>query len=639
MVASAMVMARRPEGMRKLAPSADWQSDAWTFYDQVGELRFGAGWLANGLSRVNLVAARQPEHLGDEPSAIVLPDPNQEPDPETVPLTLAERLAVDLVSAIAGGADGQGQLLAACAIQLSIPGIGFILMTPEKVVASSEVEVPQPTGLVPVVDAMAEPEYPAPDESWEWRVLAQEELRSEGSTYQVATGQGEWEPLPDEAVLVKVWRPHPRRSWEPDSPCRAVLGILRQIVLLDEHVMATAQSRLAGAGLLILPSEAEFAPLPRTGTVAPLPIPVPGEPSTEDDFVEVLVDTMTIPIGDRGSAAAVVPLVVRIPGEYADKPRHITFWSEFSGSLLPLRDNAVRRLALGLDMPPEVLTGMSDVNHWTAWQVEETAITLHIEPMAETVVHALTIGYLRPALEAAGVRPEDADGLMVWYDTTDLTVRPDRSQDAVAVYDRYELSAAALRRETGLSEDDAPSTDEKRDRILLSLLQGQLGPTALASLPWLSDGREPANPAPPGPPEPTELPPAEPSEGELLPVEAVTAGAVLEACDGLVHRALERAGGRLKGAAGRGVNGGSAAIRCDDLTRLHVELGGATRYADLDSLLDGAWHRVPTVARRLNMDAAALEATLDLYVRALLATGHAHDSDRLGTALGLVPTH
>jgi hypothetical protein len=36
-----------------------------------------------------------------------------------------------------------------------------------------------------------------------------------------------------------------------------------------------------------------------------------------------------------------------------------------------LRREAVERLAIGLDMPPEVLLGLGDSNHWSAWQVDE----------------------------------------------------------------------------------------------------------------------------------------------------------------------------------------------------------------------------------------------------------------------------
>lgn len=634
LVASAAVMARRPDSLSKMR-SADWQNDAWGFYDTVGELRFGVGWLANGMSRVNLVAARHPEQQGDEPSAIQIPDPD---DPTATPLSSEDQLAVDLVAAIAGGPAAQGQMLWHMAVYLSVPGIGWLLMeaTPNPILDPTQ----DPAYIAPADDTQPDP---VPDETWTWRLLSSEELRTQGDVYEVAEGEGKWREVLPAHVLVRIWRGHPRRHWDPDSPCRAVLGVLRQIALLDEHVQATAQSRLAGAGLLILPTEVEFAPVARpTAATGPPVTPstaTADQPTVEDSFTDTLIDTMVVPIGDRGSASAVVPMVIRVPGEYVDKVQHITFWSEFNADVEPLRKAAVERLALGMDMPPEVLTGVAKMNHWGAWQVEETAITLHIEPMAETICDGITQGYYAPALRAAGLSDEQADQYLVWYDTTDLTTRPDRSADAVLAYDRMELSGHALRREAGLSDDDKPDDAEFRLRVLLEAAKGAptLAPMMLAQAglldPTIADavaGAPVPGNQPPPPPTP-DTPPAD-NQGPPPAQQSVT----LEACDALVHRALERAGTRLQSRLGRKGNGGAGtgAVACPDPTLLHTTVR-ATDHASLDMLLTNAWTRVPDVAVRLGWEPATLTATLDTYTRALLATGHAHDVDRLATALGI----
>jgi hypothetical protein len=295
-------------------------------------------------------------------------------------------------------------------------------------------------------------------------------------------------------------------------------------------------------------------------------------------------------------------------------------------------------------MPPEVLTGMAGMNHWGAWQVEETAITLHIEPMAEIICHALTIGYLRPALRAAGFG-EEADQFMVWYDTTDLTTSPDRSEDATAAYDRREISGAAYRREIGMSEEDKPSDTELRTRILLDVAKGAptLAPAMLAEAgiidPDVAKAAEDsvAGDQPAGTPPGQTPPPADdgPPDREAV---AASAGelALLEACDGMVWSALKLAGARLKSAAGRSVTGGPASIDGDPAS-LHTRID-ATTYAQLDYLLDGAWERCVSVGLRYNLDPDQLRTTLDAYARALIATGHAHDHDRLADALGLGAT-
>ena len=575
-----------------------WQQAAWDYYDSVGELRFASQWISNAVSRVNLVAAAPPSGPGDEPTPIAQDD---------LEFTAGQRRAAEIVAQIAGGSGGQGQMLGSFGVHLTIAGIGWLVAEP------------------PIDDPLA-------DEFTSWNVYSSEEIRttSDGKV-EVRVSYRDWRPLHPNSVVVKAWRRHPRWSYQPDAPTRGVLGVLREIELLQQHIHASAQSRLAGAGILTIPSEAVFPPgqgpqssfedvLAQNQNVT----------ASEDSFVDTLVDSMTVPITDRSSAAAVVPLVIRIPGEFVDKVRHLTFATPFDDRVLSLQESAIKRLALGLDIPPEILTGTSGMNHWGAWQVEEQAITLHIEPLSEVICHALTIGFLAPALEAEGIDPVEA---MVWYDTSDLTARPDKTRQAIEAYDRNELSGAAMLREVGLSVDDMPSEEEKRERILLSVARSAptLAPPLLAELGYLSPSAIPVD-VEAAPAAPAALPAVEPAQG---PPErqTVNGDALTAACDVLLHRAMERAGARLRSAAGKRTQGGAAAIPCDDPSRLHCTID-ATSFADLGSLLEGAWGIVPDIARRCRVDPETLTQSLDRYARALLATGEPHTHDRLAHALG-----
>ena len=80
-----------------------------------------------------------------------------------------------------------------------------------------------------------------------------------------------------------------------------------------------------------------------------------------------------------------------------------------------------------MDLPREQIMGMSSnsgtgggnsngVSHWGAWQIEESTIKFHIEPMLELICNALTIGYLRPLTEAVDT--------FVTYNTKKLRLRP-----------------------------------------------------------------------------------------------------------------------------------------------------------------------------------------------------------------------
>lgn len=593
----------------KIAKLDDWQATAWEMYRTVGELRFGVTWLANALSRVNLVPAVPPTRPGDEPQPLDL-------EAEDLPAGAAR--VAEIVADIAGGPVGQGQLLAGIATHMMLPGICYLL-----------VEVDEET-----------------DEFSTWSVLSQSEMRSKdvGSglrEYQrkIGDGKNDWMKIPDSAVIIKVWRQDREYSYKPDSPVRSVIGVLEQIRVLDDHVKATAESRLAGNGLLALPVSISF-PEAQPGTVPEGEDP----PDPLDSFMRTLNLAWSLPIVDRSVASARVPVTIQVPDDVMPymKDAHIDFSTEFDAQVQSLRDAAIKRLALGIEMPPEVLLGVADVNHWTAWQVDESLIKLAVEPMAEVAVHALTTGYLSATLKAEGIDPAK---FMVWYDTTDLKARPDLTAAATAAYDRVELSGAALRRETGLSDDDMPDEDEQLRRIVLKLIEASpaaaakllvgLGLLAPGDADAIAEAEAPPAPAVPGGPaaeDNRELPEGQPDDGE-----PPSASALVAACDGLVDRALERAGARLRSAAGRNQEGGAGAVACEDVRLLHTTID-ATRFATLDSLLDGAWKRAAVIGPRYGIDPADLTRYLDAYTRALLTTGHAHDVDRLAAALGLHAT-
>ena len=585
LVAAAKVMTSPDVRLRKASvgtPEA-WQSDAWRFYDEVGELRFGVSWIANALSRVNLGAAMQPLATGDEPTLI---------DYEDERATPLQKRAVEIVDTIAGGSTGQGQMLAQFGIQLSVAGLAWLVIEPDL-------------------------DDPTDDAFQTWAVYSSAEVRAatHGDGLEIRIGSREWRPVHPNGIVVKVWRRHPQRSYDADSPTRGVLGVLREIVMLQQHIQASAQSRLAGAGILAVPSEAVFPPGQGQST---------GDNTNDDDqFVETLIDSMVTPISDRGSAAAVVPLVIKVPGEFVDKITHIKFDTPFDDRVLELMDGAIKRLALGLDIPPEILTGTSAMNHWGAWQVAEEAITLHIEPLAEMIVHALTIGYLRPALMAEGWDRDEVEELMLWYDTSDLRTRPDRSGSAVEAYDRYELSGEALLRELGLGVDDSPTDDEKRLRLLTDIVRNAPS-LAPAILPELGAAMEfPVVEADEA--TPVELPEAPQPQG---PPERA---AILAAVDQVMHRAMERAGSRLRSSAGKNHPEGAAGISCADPALLHCEIDATAH--DIGRLLAGAWVNVPVIAERYGVDPETLSTALDRYARSLLATGQAHTWERLAHAV------
>jgi hypothetical protein len=342
---------------------------------------------------------------------------------------------------------------------------------------------------------------------------------------------------------------------------------------------------------------------------------------------------MLTPIEEPGNAAAVVPIVAMVPTDSLGKNDHVKFWTELDANAVAMREAAIKRLALGLDVPPEVLLGVADANHWNAWLAEESAVKAQIEPELEVIVSALTTAYLRPAL--AGLVP-DVEDFFVLADTSAIRLRPNRSEQAIELYDRGELSGAALLRETGFDPSDAPSPKELEVWLLRKLATGATSPElaqAAARLLGTPISADEPNPTPQGPPDhlrtdtaPAFTDPRNPPMIERGRERGNTEPGLAAACNVLVFRALERAGNRLRNMHPRT---DTTAMTATDVYR---SLSG-----EADKLVAGAWGCAAEVLAPYTDDVEGVIDTLDFYVRGLLTSHRPHSMVVLGALLDSRP--
>lgn len=424
--------------------SRSWQTEAWAAYDEVGEERFLASTLAGRLSQARLYVQHKPL---SGPHSSLRDDPTDVTDTATGPTA---QLAEAVLAALGASQQDLGQMLQRLATNLFVAGEGWLVGVPRHVIDAAA------PSSAPAVTA------PSPDPALTdlvWRVLAVTEVSSvgrDGRTVRLNLGTDGSAPVEvssDEVYMVRVWRPHPARYWEADSPTRACLPILRELIGLTRHISAQIDSRLAGAGILVVPSSASAALASDAADSSAYGAP--------DPFVAALMDSMLRPIENRDDASAVVPLVVTVPDEAADKMSHLTFSSALDSGARDLRDEAIRRLALAQDAPPELLLGSGAMNHWGAWLTREDTVTTHIEPVLALICDALTSQYLRPVLLSAGLSEDEVRTLSVGYDVSALVARPNRSEEALNLHRAGAVSDEALREASGFDDSDAKPLDER----------------------------------------------------------------------------------------------------------------------------------------------------------------------------------
>jgi hypothetical protein len=545
-----------------------WQERAWVFYDETPEVRFAARWYSNAMSRARLFAGRRDE----EGNVVPLP---------------ANHRASELVAEIAGGPNGQAQLLKNFGPHLVVPGEGWIVVRPRRDSRGNDIGV-------------------------DWRVLSTQEVKPQGNNL-VAEIDGEEVVIPgaeddkapldaSEPVGIRVWESHPRRHLEADSSVRCSLILLEELKLLNAAVAAIARSRLTGRGIVLVPQGTKFPT-------------APGQENEEDDLIEVLMTVAETAYKEPDSAAATVPIILEVPADQIPNIKRLTFESDFDTLAIQLREEAITRFANGLEVPSEILLGrQGDVNHWGQWALKDEAITLGVEPKLATVTDALTVQYLQPILEFEDV--EDALECLVWADTSPLRVRTNRAETALKVHEAGAISDAALRRETGFTDADAP-TEEERTR------RKQQPANDDPELPVDESNAEPEQPTSDPAEEGPDLDLAAAAVVEPVDVSALHAQTVLAAIDGVIHNAMCMVGEkiRVKPACPRSERGRSRQIAPGEL---HTVFPVSDEQVDQWHLLVGAWDRVPEMAQRYGFEAECLIDTLDHYARALIAARMKH---------------
>lgn len=430
---------------RRSANSSAWQSEAWEYYDAIGEIKYAFNLVASVISRIRIYAAVV-ENPAEAPTSVRTTD-NIDPTLASA----AERALSRLDSAYGG----QAGLLRDAALNLSVAGECYLVQVPER------------------------PGYGIPES---WDIKSVDEIlagskggysligRREQSTSTGYTGNngGQGIQLSNNAFVGRIWRAHPRYSDESDSSLRGLLDLCSELLLLNRTFRATARSRL-NAGALYIPDGLAVS----AGAAPDYPYSDdsdldPGMLAEEqqDDFEEQLIDAMTTPIKDEDSASAVVPLIIRGPAELGDAIKQFKFERSFDPALAQRADRVLERILQGIDVPKDIITGLANVKYSNALQIDETLYKTHIEPLMLLIADALTVVYLRPYLIANGYTEAEVNKIVVWYDPSAISTRNDRASDADAGFDKAAISWQTWRQSHGFSESDAPTPDELAIRMI-----------------------------------------------------------------------------------------------------------------------------------------------------------------------------
>lgn len=562
-----------------------WHERAWIYNDEIPELSFAHNFVRNAMSRVRLVPAIE----SDDPEAPPVPL-----DDDTTP----DGLDPDLCTQVLDRLRPWPNLMGSIAFALDIPGETFVALIPDDDEITGE----------------------------RCRVLSKDELLVRGESWYLKDDPSDptGRELPANTELFRLWNPDGRWSSMPTSPMRALIEIADTLMLSTQMLRGIMRSRVAlNAGFLWVSNDVSLESAATDDGVGNEDAG-DGE-GREDTFIEDFFEAATAAMMDHTSAAAALPIILRGDGKPADNVAHIPVARPLEDTFIKIRTELIDRIANGLDLPREIVLGIGqNSNHWTAEQIKENNWHDHLETRALSIVSGITQAFYRPQLRALGVDPKLVPRCTVWYDPSWFLGSPDLADSADQALQDYAISLETWRRVKGYSEDDAPSQDEidyrigikQRENIRIreqgvapgGLVESDTEGLAPTPTPQVAPpGGAPAPPQAdpqvkvPGTPAPTPNgkkaqvasggPPAlDRLGGRIVNIERDLRTRLLQLADATMTRALERAGGKVRGKVQSRATL-SAELRDVPSTELTATVGKATVHSfglTEEALLAGA---------------------------------------------------
>jgi hypothetical protein len=430
-------------------PYAWWQSEAWEYYDAIGEIKYGYGQFGSIMSRIRLYPAvavdpdapptstmqirrRKNEQTEDE---IEIDRKDQLSPPEDITDEVMDYMDM-VIDSLNDGPGGIAGLIKQFTLNISVAGECFLIRYQGEWSIRSSQELT----------------YRASD-----GLMVLKETRSG----RAASGEKVIDPRQD--FVARIWKMHPRFSREPDSTMIALREPCDELLTLQRMIRGIARSRM-NAGILKLPNGITIASTSVAETVE-------DEENENEQFLAELFDVMTTPITNENAGSSVVPWVLTGEAEDLKALDWLSMARESDKFLIDRLDKALDRILNGMDLPRDLITGFSNVKYNNAVQVDNNMYNSHVEPLAVMLCDAITSVILRAAVREKfpNLSPQSLRKIVTWYDPTEVVLKPDPAESATQGYELETLSAKTWRRAHGFADTDAPTQAEMAMRVVSKL--------------------------------------------------------------------------------------------------------------------------------------------------------------------------
>lgn len=249
-------------------------------------------------------------------------------------------------------------------------------------------------------------------------------------------------------IKVRGLWPHPADPEAPDAPLFGVLSVLDDMLWLNRLSRSQSANRVGMRGIVGVADSWKVAG---------------GSGESSDDFWDSFNAMLSRPMDDPEDVSPVGLVGAKDLVEPKDGGMKGLSWVipnfPYDDKIDERMEKLVQRLAYGLPIPPEVLTGLQAQSKATAFQVEGATYRAHIEPVANLIADIAT--------DTLKMFLADNAQVAVVPDPTTILSRRHSVQDVIEAFDRDAASAAYLREILGIPESAAPEDDELAQRAAL----------------------------------------------------------------------------------------------------------------------------------------------------------------------------
>lgn len=325
-----------------------------------------------------------------------------------------------------GGEAAMSDWVSSLVVHLSVPGQGWFVPLVKPDVLAAPPSDPSDNG------------GPVEEPTTFWQVVSTADLKR---LLNLDQGQA----IPDDDTRIwRVYDPDPENSKDPTSSVIRVRTHANILMLIDRRHEADLYSRIH-AGVWPLPASVKNQTTPSGQKWA-------------DILEEGLINAV-----QPGAIESRVPLMLYMDNEEIDLVKEPVKLTVDDGDwLLALEEKTLKNLAIGLDAPQELTTGMNTLNHWGAWLIQEETYTQHLDPLIVRILRSLN-AWWQAQLEAGGV--SDVEAQVLWRNPSTAINRPNSFEEDVTLHEAFVISDAELRASADKGDDAAPDDAEIERRI------------------------------------------------------------------------------------------------------------------------------------------------------------------------------